>query len=98
MNDINTCIVYSLSAFIVAFIAASSVNLLKQHFVIQLSGLTFLFISAIVKSLFIFINYPDISVRSLIFSLMPILSCMSACLTSMVLGFLIFPGIRRKIK
>ncbi len=96
MHDVE--ILYLYAVFIVVLVSGCIVNLLKRHFVIQLAGIAFLFTYSIFKSIFIVHNNTNISAKDIYFSLLPSLTGIAACLVSMVLGFWIFPYIRKRIK
>jgi len=89
---------YSVSVFFVVLISASILNLLKKHFIFQITGIAFLFIFIIIKLSMLFKSNPNISLAELYYSILPILSAMGACLVAMALGFWIFPPIRRTLK
>lgn len=89
---------YSIGVFIVVFIAGCIVNLLKNHFVIQLAGIAFFFTYSVLRGYYAVNVYADLSLNTLYLMILPMLAGISACLISMLLGFWIFPPIRRKFK
>jgi hypothetical protein len=89
---------YSIAVFTVVLLAASVLNLLKQHYIFQITGIAFLFLTAIIKTTSMIKSGEVVSLSQLYFMLLPILSGISACLVSMSLGFWIFPFIRRKFR
>lgn len=95
MQSIN--ISYSISVFIVVLISASVLNLLKQHFIFQLTGIAFLFMFTIVKISMLFKADSNILIVDLYFTILPILSAIGACLVAMAVGFWIFPPIRKNL-
>jgi hypothetical protein len=96
MNEIG--LPYLAAVYIIVLISGCAVNLLRRHFVIQLAGIAFLFTYAVCKSFLIFKKYLYVDARDIYFSFLPSLTGIAACLVSMVLGFWIFPDIRKKIK
>jgi len=88
---------YSIAVFIIVLLGASVLNLLKQHYIFQITGIAFLFMVGIIRMTSIIQNGSVASLSQLYFTLLPILSGIGACLVSMSLGFWIFPIIRRKI-
>jgi len=94
----NLSIDYSISAFFVVLISASILNLLKQHFIFQITGIAFLFMFMIIKVSMLFKSNSNILLADLYYSILPILSSIGACLVAMALGFWIFPPIRRILK
>lgn len=98
MYAAETCVSYSVTVFIIVFIAGCIVNLLKSHFVFQLTGITFFFTYALIKVNSIIRQSVEIQAGELFYGVLPLLSGISACLVSMVLGFLVFPRIRRRFK
>lgn len=95
MNNIG---IYSLGVFLIVLTAGCIINLLKNHFVIQLAGIAFFFTFSVYKSYTAVHIYSDLSLSQLYYIILPMLAGTSACLISMVLGFWIFPPIRRKFK
>lgn len=91
----NLSINYSISVFFVVLISASVLNLLKQHFIFQITGIAFLFMFMIIKISKELQSNSDILFVDLYYSILPILSGIGACLVSMALGFWIFPPVRR---
>lgn len=79
----------------VVLISASVLNLLKQHFIFQVTGIAFLFMFTIVKVSMLFKSDSNIKLADLYYTILPILSGIGACLVAMALGFWIFPPIRR---
>jgi len=86
---------YSVSVFFVVLFSASVLNLLKQHFIFQVTGIAFLFMFLIIKISMLFKSNSNILLADLYYSVLPILSSIGACLVAMALGFWIFPPIRR---
>jgi len=98
MNGQELIIHYSMGVFIVVFISGCIVNLLRQHYIFQYAGITFFFICTIVKLVKLIKEFPDVMAARMFMESLPLLSGASACLASMVLGFWLFPPIRRKFK
>lgn len=96
MHNLN--INYSISAFFVVLFSASILNLLKQHFIFQVTGIAFLFMVLIIKVSMILKSDSNILLADLYYSILPILSSIGACLVAMALGFWIFPPIRRILR
>lgn len=89
---------YSIGAFFIILFSGCALNLLKHHYIYQLAGIAFLHIFILIKAANLLYNEPNMSLDKLYFSLMPMLAGISACLISMLLGFWIFPAVRRKFK
>ncbi|HOM01245.1 MAG TPA: hypothetical protein PLH43_00250 [Acetivibrio sp.] len=89
---------YSIAVFIVVLLSASVLNLLKEHYIFQITGIAFLFMIGIIRMTSAILDSSVVSVSQLYFVLLPILSGIGACLVSMSLGFWIFPIIRSKFK
>ena len=89
---------YSIAVFMVIFLAGLALNLLRRHYIFQLLGIAFLFMYTVIRSVYILQVNVDITFREFYISSLPMLMGISACLTSMVLGFWLFPHIRRKFK
>lgn len=89
---------YSVAVFIVVLLSASILNLIKQHYVFQITGIAFLFMYALIRITSIASNNTDTSFIELYSIILPLLSGIGACLIAMSLGFWIFPPIRRKFK
>lgn len=98
MFDNNITLYYSIACFLVVFISGCAVNLLRQHFIIQLTGIAFFFSMTVVKVYILLKANPEASSKELYFGLLPLLSGISACMISMIIGFLLFPAIRKKFK
>jgi hypothetical protein len=79
----------------VVLISASVLNLFKQHFIFQVTGIAFLFMFMIIKISMELQSNSDILFADLYYSILPILSGIGACLVAMALGFWIFPPVRR---
>lgn len=94
----NLIINYSVSVFFVVLISASVLNLLRQHFIFQVTGIAFLFMFMIIKVSMLLNSNSNILLADLYYSILPILSSIGACLVAMALGFWIFPPIRRVLK
>lgn len=86
---------YILSIFLIALISCCIVNLLRQHYIIQLAGISFL-ITYLVLRLY-FLSRNDVTLSDFLNCTLPALTGIAACLTGMVLGFWIFPPIRKKL-
>ncbi|MDP4181911.1 MAG: hypothetical protein Q8942_12555 [Bacillota bacterium] len=86
---------YIVLIFMIALISCCVVNLLKQHYIIQLAGISFLFTYLVFKTYYA-VNNSD-NLNDIIASYIPALTGISACLIGMVLGFWIFPQIRKKL-
>ncbi len=89
---------YAIAVFIIILISGCAVNLLKNHFIIQLTVIAFFFTYAIFKSILVFQDTVELKFGELYALFLPMFMGISACLVSMVLGFWIFPHIRRKFK
>lgn len=94
----DSSISYSIAVFIVVLLSASILNLYRQHYIFQITGIAFLFLTGVIKMTSLIKNNEIVSLSQLYFVLLPILSGISACLVSMSLGFWIFPFVRRKFK
>lgn len=89
---------YSTWVFIIVLISGCAINLLKQHYIFQLAGISFFFTYIILRTAHMLTITPDISFAELYFASYPMLMGISACLISMVIGFWIFPHIRKRFK
>ncbi len=89
---------YSIAVFIIILIAGCAVNLLVQHYILQLLGIAFFFTYIIINSAIFVENTYDVAFIDLFYRSLPSLFGISACLISMTLGFWIFPSIRTKFK
>lgn len=89
---------YSISVFVIVFISGCAANLLKQHYIFQLAGIAFLFTFSIIRTVNLLQQNSELPFWRLYFDLLPLYAGISACLITMVLGFWIFPHIRRKFK
>ncbi len=96
MHSLN--ISYSIAVFFLVLISASVLNLLKEHFIFQLTGIAFLFMFIIVKISILFKADSNILLVDLYYTILPVLSAIGACLVAMSLGFWIFPPIRKNLK
>lgn len=96
MHNLN--ISYSIAVFFLVLISASILNLLKEHFIFQITGIAFLFMFMVVKVSILFKENPNILLIDLYYSILPILTAIGACLVSLALGFWIFPPIRRFLR
>jgi len=72
-------------------LSASVLNLLKEHYIFQITGIAFLFIIGVIRMTLAVLDDTVVSLSQLYFTLLPILSAIAACLVSMSLGFWIFP-------
>ncbi|AUS95983.1 hypothetical protein CDQ84_02710 [Clostridium thermosuccinogenes] len=93
-----TDITYSIGVFIVILAAGCVVNLLERHYVVQLSGIAFFVLFAAFKAYQIVAIHDSISPSQLYQLLLPMFSGICACLISMVLGFFLFPSLRKRFK
>lgn len=89
---------YSISVFIIVLISGCVLNLLEQHYIFQLGGIAFLLLFAFFKSVSIMQKNIGMPVNELYLILLPVLAGVSACVTSMFLGFWIFTYIRKRFK
>jgi len=96
MGDIE--LPYLTAIYLIVLISGCAVILLRRHFIIQLAGIAFLFTYAVCRSFVLFKNNLNIDIRDVYFSFLPSLTGIAACLGSMVLGFWLFPAIRKRIK
>jgi len=80
------------------FTVSFCLNLLKEHYIFQITGIAFLFIIGVIRMTLAVLDDTVVSLSQLYFTLLPILSAIAACLVSMSLGFWIFPIIRNKFK
>ncbi len=87
---------YSIGVFIIVLISGCAVNFIRQHYIIQLTGIAVLFTCTVLRlAHFVNTNMYTSLIDAYNISL-PMLSGISACLVSMALGFWIFPVIRKK--
>lgn len=98
MYNTNLTASYSLAVFLVVLISGCVLNLLKRHFIYQLTGIAFFFTYSIFMLMNVFKSRYDISPSEVYFSILPSLMGVSACLISMVLGFWLFPPIRKRFR
>jgi hypothetical protein len=98
MGDVGAYISYSAAVFVIVLLTGCIVNLLKYHFIFQLAGIAFFFTYSIFRLTDWLKTNTNISLRDMYFNILPTLSGISACLISMVLGFWMFPYIRKKFK
>lgn len=98
MNGQELIIRYSIGVFIIVFLSGCVLNLLRQHYIFQYAGITFFFICTIIKLVKLIKELPDITAARMFMETLPLLSGTSACLSSMVLGFWLFPPIRKKFR
>jgi len=89
---------YSVAVFIIVLISGCILNLLKQHYIFQLGGIAFFLTFMFFKSIYIIRKTYDIRPAEFYASMLPLLGGLSACVVSMLLGFWIFPYIRKKFK
>lgn len=89
---------YSISVFIIVLISGCVINLLRQHHIFQLTGIAFFFTYFVIKSVSNFQKNPHLSASDFFLTSLPMLMGISACLISMVIGFWIFPYVRKKFK
>lgn len=89
---------YSIAVFIVVLLSGSVLNLLRQHYIFQITGIAFLFMVGVSRMTVTILNSSVTSLSQLYFILLPILSAIGACLVSMSLGFWVFPIVRSKFK
>ncbi len=86
---------YILAIFLIALTSCCIVNLLRQHYIIQLAGISFL-ITYLVLRLY-YLSRSDVTLNEFLNCSIPAMTGIAACLTGMVLGFWVFPPIRKKI-
>ncbi len=91
-------ITYSIIVFIFIFISGCILNLLRQHYIFQLAGIAFLFLYEFIRMVNEISSGSNLSALEIYSSLLPFMAGISACFMSMLLGFWIFPAIRRKFK
>jgi hypothetical protein len=89
---------YSIGVFSIVFISGCIVNLLERHYIFQLAGIAFFFMFIISKAFFVLLDNPELSFKEFFIMSFPMLLGISACMISMVLGFWMFPDLRRKFK
>lgn len=89
---------YSIGVFIIILLSGCVVNLLRHHYIIQLTGISILFIYSIIKTVYFIHTYKELDLKDLYLISLPVFSGIAACLISMVLGFWLFPAIRRRFK
>jgi hypothetical protein len=89
---------YSVAVFMIVFLSACVLNLLENHHVFQLTGIAFFFTFFIFRSLYLFKANPTILLISWFQASLPLFAGISACMCSMVLGFLIFPWVRSRFR
>ncbi|MCX7711865.1 MAG: hypothetical protein N2484_18635 [Clostridia bacterium] len=98
MAEINLSVSYSLAVFLVVLISGCIVNLLKQHFIFQLTGVAFFFVFGMIKTFQLLNDHAEVTIKELYFTILPLMSGLSACLISMIAGFWLFPSIRKMFK
>lgn len=86
---------YILLIFLIALISCCIVNLLRQHYIIQLAGISFLITYLVLRLYSLSRNY--VTLNDFLNCTIPAMTGIAACLTGMVLGFWIFPPIRKKL-
>jgi hypothetical protein len=96
MSSVESCITYSVSVFIIILITGCILNLLKKHFIMQLAGITFFFVYFFSKCIFILNKYNSMDNIQFYQTFLIAIAGITACLASMVLGFWLFPRIRKK--
>lgn len=89
---------YAIVVFVIVFIAGNVINLLKYHFVLQLAGIAFLFTCFTFRSISFINSGYILTANQMLYLALPMFTAISACLISMVLGFWIFPPLRRTNK
>jgi len=89
---------YSLAVFFIVLISGLVLNLLKKHYVFQLLGISFFFMSALLRTVRLINSNPEITFKAVFMDSLPSLMGISACQISMFLGFWLFPLIRRRLK
>lgn len=89
---------YSIAFFLIVFIAATVLNLFRQHYVFQVTGIAFLFIIAVIRVTTIVKEDSAVTLAEVYGSILPLISSIGACLAAMSLGFWIFPVIRGRFK
>ncbi|MCX8130061.1 MAG: hypothetical protein N3I35_08185 [Clostridia bacterium] len=89
---------YSIGVFVIIFLSGCVINLLKHHYVIQLAGVSILFTYSIIRLVSFMHSSSMPNLTDLYLFLLPIFAGISACLISMVLGFWLFPTVRRKFR
>ena len=89
---------YSIVVFIIVLLAGCILNLLKRHYIFQLSGIAFQFTYMAFKSVRILVENPNEMPVKLYIFFLPTLMGISACLVSMVLGFWMFPYVRMRLR
>lgn len=88
---------YSIAVFVVILISGCIINLLEQHYIIQLAGIALFFAFPLFRLLAETMDSPVISMGKIVSLFLPSLMGISACLISMVLGFWVFPQIRKRL-
>jgi len=89
---------YSIIVFIVVFLSGCVLNLLRKHFIFQLTGIAFFCTYTVFKMIFSLQVDQSLTAFDIYSLFLPTMTGVSACLISMVLGFWIFPPIRKKFK
>lgn len=96
--DYSLSISYSITVFLIILFSALVLNLIKQHYIFQIIGITFLFLYSIIRITLMISNNANIIFNDIYFAILPALSAMAACFVGMSLGFWVFPLIRKKFK
>lgn len=89
---------YSIASFIIVLISGCILNLLKRHFIYQLAGIAFIFTFYVFRSMLFVQNGGELTYMKVYSYCLPALTSISACLISMVLGFWLFPPVRKYLK
>lgn len=97
MLEVQNTLSYSITVFILVLITGCILNLLKRHFILQLSGIAFLLAFLFFRLLMILDSSGNLPSETVVPVLLPVLGSISACLISMVLGFWVFPAIRKRL-
>lgn len=94
---VNNIFLYSILSFFIVLIAGCSINLIKQHYVLQIIGTIYSLIMLIIRTTITLKEMPDIGIKQLCISILPFISLTAACLLSMAIGLWIFPNNERKL-
>ncbi|MDQ2087721.1 hypothetical protein RBH29_14925 [Herbivorax sp. ANBcel31] len=89
---------YSIAVFFIVLFAASVLNLIRQHYIFQITGIAFLFLYSIIRTTIMIKNNGGIVFNDVYFTILPALSAIGACFVGMALGFWVFPLIRKRFK
>lgn len=96
MSSIESCLSYSVSVFIVVLVTSCIVNLLDKHYILQLTGIAFFSVYFFFESVSLMKEFNGLDNLQFYQALLSTAAGISACLVSMLMGFLVFPRIRNR--